>query len=70
MNTVVYEMKKFINIFRVNFAEEKRPNFETSYLSFNCEFKLISNTGLKRKICSDRLQNFILSDENWCGTKL
>ena len=40
-NTVVYEMNNFIDIFPVNFAEEKRPNFMTSYLSFNCKFEQI-----------------------------
>ena len=34
MNTVVYEMNNFIDIFRVNFSEEKRPSFKTSYLLF------------------------------------
>ena len=59
MNTVVYEMDNFIDIFQVNFSEEKIPNFKTSYLLFYGEFKVISNTGLKIKICSYRLQNFI-----------
>ena len=54
-NTVVYEMNNFIDIFQVNIAEEKRPNFKTSYLSFYCEFKAISNTRLKSRICFDRL---------------
>ena len=58
-NTVVYEMDNFIDIFWVNFAEEKRPNFKTSYLSFYCEFEVISNTRLQRRIYSDRLQNFL-----------
>ena len=52
-------MNNFIDSFQVNFAEEKRPNFKTSYLSFHCEFEVISSTGLKSRICSDRLQNFI-----------
>ena len=43
----------------VNFVEEKRPNFKTSYLFFYCVFKVISNTGLKSRICSESLQNFI-----------
>ena len=47
-------------MFLVNFAEEKKPNFKMSYLSFYCEFEVISNTGLKGKIWSDRLQNIIL----------
>ena len=42
MNTVAYEMNNFIDIFWVNFAEEKRSNFKTSYLSFYCEFQAIS----------------------------
>ena len=58
-NTVAYEMNNFIDIFQVNFAEEKRPNFKMSYLSFYCEFQAVSNAGLKSRICSDRLQNFI-----------
>ena len=58
MNTAVNEMSDFINIFQVTF-EEKIPNFKTSYLSFYCKFKVIPNAGLKSKICSVRLQNFI-----------
>ena len=58
-NTVLYELNNFIDIFRVNFAEEKRPNFKVSYLLFHCEFEAISNAGLKSRICSDRLQNVI-----------
>ena len=58
MNTAVNEMSDFINIFQVTF-EEKTPNFKTSYLSFYCKFKVIPNAGLKSKICSVRLQNFI-----------
>ena len=58
-NTVLYEMNNFIDIFQVNFAEEKRPNFKASCFLFYCEFKAISNTRLKSKICSDRMQNFI-----------
>ena len=57
--TVAYEVNNFIDIFGVNFAERKRPNFKMSYLSFCCEFQAISDAGLKSKICSDRLQNFI-----------
>ena len=34
MNTVAYEMNDFVDIFQVNFAEEQRPNFKTSYLLF------------------------------------
>ena len=60
-NTAAYVMNNFIDIFQVNFVEEKRPNFKTSYLSFYCEFKAISNAGLKSRICSDRLQNFIFA---------
>ena len=30
-----------------------------SYPSFYCEFQAVSNAGLKSRICSDRLQNFI-----------
>ena len=59
MNTVAYEMDNFIDIFRVNFAEEKRPNFKMSYLLFYCKFHAISNAGLKSRICPDRQQNFI-----------
>ena len=61
-NTVVYEMNNFINIFWVNFAGEKISNLKTSYLSFYCEFEVISNTGLKSRVCSGKLglQNFIL----------
>ena len=59
MNTMAYEMNDFIDIIGVNFAEEKRANFKTSYLSFCCEFQAISNAGLKSRICSNRLQNFI-----------
>ena len=58
-NTAAYVMNNFIDIFRVNFSEEKRPNFKMSYLLFKCEFQAISNAGLKSRICSDRLQNFI-----------
>ena len=32
--TVAYEINNFIDIFWVNFAEEKRPNFKISYLLF------------------------------------
>ena len=68
-NTVVYEINNLTDILQGNFA--KGPNFQTSYLSFYCEFKLISNTGLKSEICSERLQNLInLSNENWCRMKL
>ena len=45
MNTVAHEMNNFIDIFWVNFAEEKRPNFKTSYLSFYFEFQAISTMG-------------------------
>ena len=62
-NTAAYEMNSFIDIFRVNFAEEKRPNFKMSYLSFYCEFQAISNAELKSRICSDRLQNLIFVQE-------
>ena len=58
-NTAAYEMNNFIDIFQVNFAEEKRPNFKMSYLLFYCKFQAISNTGLKSRICSATLQNFI-----------
>ena len=58
-STLLYEMDNFIDIFSVNFAEKKRPNFKTLYLLFYCNFEVISNTGLKSRICSDRLQNFI-----------
>ena len=34
MNAVVYEMKNFIDIFWVNFTEQKSPNFKRLYLSF------------------------------------
>ena len=57
-NTAAYEMNNFVDIFRVNFAEEKRPNFKTSYLSFYCEFQAILNAELKSRTCSDRLQKF------------
>ena len=33
-NTVACEMDNFIDIFQVNFVEEKRPSFKTSYLLF------------------------------------
>ena len=52
-------MNKFIDIFQVNFAEGKRPNFKMSYLSFYSEFEAISNAGLKSRTYSDRLQNFM-----------
>ena len=58
-NTAAYKMNNFIDIFQVNFVEEKRQNFEMSYLSFYCEFHAISNARLKSRIWSDRLQNFI-----------
>ena len=58
-NTAAYEMNNFIDIFQVNFSEEKRPKFKTSYLLFQCEFQASSNAGLKSRICFDRLQNFI-----------
>ena len=67
VNTVVYEINNFIDIFWVNFDEEKRPNFKMSYLSFYCKFQVISNTWLKNRSCSKRLQNFIFVP---CGTKL
>ena len=58
-NTVVYDMNNFIDIFQVNFVEEKRPNFKMSYLLFSSKFQAISNTGLKSRLWFDRLQNFI-----------
>ena len=33
-NTVLYGMDNFIDIFRVNFEEEKRPNYSPPYLRF------------------------------------
>ena len=59
MNTVAYEMNNFTDIFQVNFVGEKGPKFTMSYLLFYCKFQVISNAGLKRRVCSDRLQNFI-----------
>ena len=44
-NTVVYEMNNFIDIFRVNFVEEKGPNFVISLVLvlvptyFKCQLK-------------------------------
>ena len=66
-NTVVYETDNFIDIFLVNFAEEKGPNFMTSYLSFNCKFEVISNFKLKSRMCSDRLPHliFVLYHTGW-----
>ena len=57
-NTVAYKMNNFIDVFQVNFVEEKRPNFETSYLSYYRKFQAILNARLKSRISSDRLQNF------------
>ena len=58
-NTVVYEINNFIDVFRVKFAEERRPNFKMSSFSFYSKYEVISNTGLKSRFCFDRLQNFI-----------
>ena len=67
---MVYEIIDFIEIFRVNFAEEKRPKFKASYLSFYCEFKLISNTRLKSNTALIGCKIYYLLKVNWCGTKL
>ena len=57
-NTVVYEMNNFIDIFRVNFVEEKGPNFVISLVlkQVPSHFKRRIK---KSRIWSDRLQNFI-----------
>ena len=58
MNTVVYEMGNFY------------WHFPSKYLSFYCEFEVISNAGLKSRICSNRVQISYLSTENWFRMKL
>ena len=53
-NTAAYEMKNFIDIFKVNFAEEKKDQTSRQHISLSsASSKLFSNTGLKSRICSD-----------------
>lgn len=58
INMVVCEMNNFYQHFQSKLCRKQRPKYSMPHLLFYCQFRVLSNTGLKSKICSDRLQNF------------